>query len=88
MKRSVLLVTFAIGLSACGGNPEAEGKALAADYCTAIKNAQGDFSKAMALGEEWGKKAEKAGEKYGNDPAKAQALLSGYMQGIGECLPQ
>jgi len=73
-------------LAACSDNPEAEGKALAKDYCAAVKKVESDPMKAMALAEEFGKKAEALAEKYGDSPTKSQQLMSGYLSNITSCI--
>jgi hypothetical protein len=80
-----ILVLFAAPLIGCGSGPEAEGKALAKEFCDAMEASASDPAKAMALGMEFGNKATAAGQKYASDPAKLQELLKGYQEGAQAC---
>jgi len=71
---------------ACSSGPESEGKALASEFCSAMKSAASDPAKAMSLGAEWGQKSTAAAQKYASEPAKMQEFLKGYQSGSAGCM--
>jgi len=77
-----MLALLAVG---CGSGPKAEGKALAKEFCAAIKEASSDPMKAVSLGTEWAKKSQSAAQKYASDPSKMQDFLTGYQEGAADC---
>ena len=70
---------------ACSSGPEAEGSALAKEFCSAYKSAASDPSKAMSLAATWASKSQSAAQKYASDPAKMQEFLKGYQSGSQAC---
>ena len=85
-KRKTLRNIFAgiliIGLSACNSGPEANGKALAKDFCAKLEEAKSDPMKAASLGMEWAKKAQ---EKAPKDAEEAQKFMKGFEEGSKSC---
>ena len=61
-----------IGLSACNSGPEANGKALAKDFCAKLEEAKSDPMKAASLGMEWAKKAQEKAPKDAEDVYNAK----------------
>ena len=80
-----MIYSILFSFVACSSGPEAEGEALAKEFCAAVKSASSDPAKAMSLGTEWAKKSQTSAQKYASEPEKMQKFLSGYQNGSKAC---
>ena len=80
-----MFFSILISFIACSSGPEAEGSALAKEFCSAYKSALSDPAKAMSTMQTWAGKSQTAASKYSSEPAKMQEFLKGYTDGASAC---
>ena len=82
----ILIVYLATVFMACISDPESDGKALGAEFCSAYRELDSDSKEARSLEVQFLDKSNEESQKYMRNPELHTRFMKGYGAVVTECI--